>query len=154
MVLHHIGDPDRNNFLRSNVLDVHSTFSMTLEQMAEFVEAAVGLRPNRSRPLEAKIRFIAYRGLFRGYLKGVPGLICESALRVRSGYIVGLDAKGRCRVENPIKGLADSQIWENRLPFIMPDIISVSSWDNRQWVEAAEIDDGQECEREIGLADD
>jgi hypothetical protein len=58
MVLNQIGDPERNNFLRSNVLDVHRAFSMTLEQMAEFVDVAVGVRPNR-RPLDAKLRFIA-----------------------------------------------------------------------------------------------
>jgi hypothetical protein len=127
MVLHHIGDPERNSFLRSNVLDVQSAFSMTLEQRVEFVEVAVGFSPKRRRPLEAKLRFIAYRGFFDGYLKGTSGRICENALRAISGYVVVYDAKGRCRVENPIKGLADSQMWENSLPFIMPDIISVSS---------------------------
>ena len=88
MVLHHIGDPEMINFLCSNVLDMHRVFSMALEQMAEFVEVVVGLSPKRRRPLEAKLRFIAFRGLFCGYLNGAFGLLCENALRARSGYVV------------------------------------------------------------------
>jgi hypothetical protein len=62
-------------------------------------------------------------------------------------------ARGRCRVENLIKGVADSQIWESSFPFIIPDMISVSSWDHWQCVEAAEADDEQ-LREEIGLVDD
>jgi hypothetical protein len=138
MVLHHIGDPERNSFLRSNVLDVHRAFSMTLEQIAEFVEVAVGLSPKRRRPLEAKPRFIAFRGLLCRYLNGVFDLLCENA---RSGYVMAHDVKRRCRVENPIKGLADSQIWENSFPFMMPDMKFGASCHNRQCVKAPKVDD-------------
>jgi hypothetical protein len=143
MALHHIEGPERSNFLRSNVLDVHRAFSMTLEQMAEFVEVAEGLSPNRRRPLEAKLRFRAYRGLPREYAGDTFGRPRENALRAMSEYVLACEANGCCRVEKRIKGLADSQIWENSFPFRIPDMVSVSSWDNGPCVEAAKADDGQ-----------
>ena len=99
---------------------------MTLEQMGEFVDVAVGLSSNRRRPLEAKLRFRAFRCLSREYPGDILGRLCENALRAISGHVLACDANGRCRVENAIKGLADSQMWENSFPFMIPDMIFVS----------------------------
>ncbi len=126
---------------------------MTLEQMPEFVEVAVGFSPNKGKPHEAKHRFIAVRGLVLEYVSGAFGRLCENVLRAISGHVELYDAKARCRVENPTKGLAESHTWENCLPFITGNMVSGSSWDNRECVEAEEVDDGQ-LRKAIGLVDD
>jgi uncharacterized membrane protein len=90
-------------------LGVPRAFSITFVQMAEFVAVAVGLRPSRRMPPEAKLRLTAFRGFFLGKANVYFGLFCEKALGAKFGHVEGRDARGRCRTAELKKGLADSQ---------------------------------------------
>jgi hypothetical protein len=77
--------------------------------------------PKRIKPPDANCRHVVFRAGFGGSFENIVGLL-ENAFRARSEYFV--DGCGLRRVKN---GLADSQNWENSLPFKFADILSRSS---------------------------